>query len=1165
MPRTPTVLFIDDHHETLTAGLQQAVDAATGKGRFQVVGARDYVEAKMALGVGPEDAAHQLDVRVILLDQFFEVRRGGRFLREDLELAQNPAPALQDEQGLWIAQRLHAELGHLCPPIYLFTARGAEFSQVGDLVEGGIIEPQYRDKPRTMEAGDENYDALVRFLRRWLNPLAYLQDHLDDDALQGVDSMLRRFVEQHLADWRRDTPAILDRLIETAVRHTNGFLTFETWRRVQAEQPAVDPRWNDGRLWQRLLRPFGVEEGRWQSWRQGQEVDSTGRLCFFRITGTPQVLMWIDPRAIPADLTRRARQGLLGQVPRFPERRDNVELGKVYRWDLPAVAPGSTLPFLLGTVVHLPGDIRKWLPLSVHRARELREGEHLGPALLDVVEAFEPAVNRQLTEAGGFRITEQDRIPPGWGMLAEGALVFTGEQAQAAPAKPGRRRRRPFTERRAPLWPLHALGLSPDPARAEPLPYSYLQNLDHEARWLVVLTHWFAHGRLPDSVHGGHLARAWREARSLAQAEDTPLNLNDWWDYEGERPPHAEAEGRPLHLHGRTIHLRAESRCLSPEPRPRLRVSQPVYLSDCTLVLNATPQGPLSLFEQVLFEKKVRLHRCTLVDGEGNPAPLIVRDCRFESGFEVKQMDVPEVHFERCSSASQPGSELALQETRAQGEAKFTLGPGLAKLTRSDVGRLTVLLTDSASRFQFADRSTCWGSVALRGATGPGSPADVLLEQCHLRGEVSAGGELALYIRHSELDDDLSCHKALSQVDLDGVTLHGTLNLGGASVPQGVRIAGGQLGHAVNGSGGRFGPVIVRGTTCAGVWQFHDARFDGDVCIAQSRSAAGNSPEMLTRVVFREQLDFSGAQFHGLADFSNVVSEHEVNFQQAHFHADADFRRIQVRGNIIFSECEFHGQAQFDRAIVGGVFDAQGSQFTQPASFVQATLGRAVRLARARWPQGLDRPAVSFADALVEGMLDLAEPLDGHGKPLDPFWVDLTGVSSGQVSLAFAHQKYSFDACVRHPRSGDPSLHDYQVMALARLFEASLVKEVRFDEADYFYRKAKDHGPCRWWARPLRWLSRQFWGHGTQPWLAFAWLVGLSALFALLVALLEGTSVAAYPQVLREAFGHVILGESQLTEKPLGLAVDVTLMALFAFQAIFVNLFFVALARKMLR
>jgi hypothetical protein len=78
-------------------------------------------------------------------------------------------------------------------------------------------------------------------------------------------------------------------------------------------------------------------------------------------------------------------------------------------------------------------------------------------------------------------------------------------------------------------------------------------------------------------------------------------------------------------------------------------------------------------------------------------------------------------------------------------------------------------------------------------------------------------------------------------------------------------------------------------------------------------------------------------------------------------------------------------------------------------------------------------------------------------------------------------------------------------------------------------------------------------------------LVGLSTIFALLVAWLGGANLESSPQILREAFGHVILGESQLTDKPLNLLGDVGLILLFALQAIFVNLFFVALARKMLR
>ncbi len=381
----------------------------------------------------------------------------------------------------------------------------------------------------------------------------------------------------------------------------------------------------------------------------------------------------------------------------------------------------------------------------------------------------------------------------------------------------------------------------------------------------------------------------------------------------------------------------------------------------------------------------------------------------------------------------------------------------------------------------------------------------------------------------------------------------------------------------VRGEHARFQEVRVSATSCVGIWLFREAEFQGPVCVAQPGeiTAADTVPRGLAGVVLREQIDFTNARFHAEADFSHLVIEHEAKFQGAIFAGPADFRRLQCSSNLVLSGCLFQGPVSFDGAIINGLLEAIECTFHVPPTFRQATLARGLRLSQVCWSassslQHSDSPPktpnLDLTDCFVDGPLDLADPLDDQGRPLRAFWVELTGASATHVGLTPQHMRSSFLKSAADVRKRNLPNRRHQLAALARLFEASLIDEVRFSEADYFYRQANNYGD-----RPVSSCLMSFlWGHGTLPWRAFLFLLLISmtlAGFTIWAAQVQGRDAS---QVILKAFGRSVLGESPpvqtLQQLPLwwGL-VDGTILLMILFQAVLLNLFFVALARKMLR
>jgi hypothetical protein len=294
----------------------------------------------------------------------------------------------------------------------------------------------------------------------------------------------------------------------------------------------------------------------------------------------------------------------------------------------------------------------------------------------------------------------------------------------------------------------------------------------------------------------------------------------------------------------------------------------------------------------------------------------------------------------------------------------------------------------------------------------------------------------------------------------------------------------------------------------------------------------------------------------------------EAKFQNATFTGDADFGSVQAGGHLILNDATFAAAAVFDGAIVEGQLHLQAARFARPPRLARGGFARDVRLDRVCWPAG-DGPAADLRESVFGGLLDLSDPAAPDGRPLPPgaaFWVDLTGATVERLALDPAYMAAGLDAGDRglaKLSGAEWQMHRHQLMRQARLYEAALLREMRFDEADEFYRRASHHHGNRLRA----WLLNALWGHGTRPFRVLGWMLVLAAGVAGLTAAAaaaSGNEPAEVAGRLLKTVMNVLLAESP-DMAGLQWWYVAGVVALMFGEVVLSNLFFAALARKLLR
>ncbi len=1220
------ILFVDDHYEDLQQILDTLLRGIDPDARLHC--ARDFDEA--------QPICSQTPLALVLIDQYFD-KEGLKLLDDSLNIANKPYPNLKPEQGFRIARRIAQDLGPLRPPLCLFTSKGGEIDLADAAFREGILD-HYQAKPPlqpTGQEGDETTRIFCTFLRRYLNPIAYLE--LDHGLI--LDPTFRRFLTHKVHDWRRDTPEILDQLASQA-REQAGVLTMQSWGQIKSAPTlqALESAWADPELWRVLLKPLGEFEP-WHPW--DDTYWPADRVRYFKLTADSntkakhtRILMLLDPTALK-ELTEQQRGSIEKQFKPF---RTDRTLGPS-RLDLPANAPGSRSPWLLGAWFDIPqGTDSNWIPLAVHRYQTLQKRQALRPALQEVMRAVSGDQRAGNREAYSYS-----------GLLTEGVLINRTPGSNA------------FGQWKTPLFPMDLLGLHPDPQEQQRLPFSYLRNLETLNDWLHVMAYWFAWGRLPiySNLSRDVISKGLQQ---LVKGADLKLHINLWWREEGRQYDSRDVIQRYQQL----LDFPIATRCLGEPGTHQFQIHQRIHLENCRLrfeldhtALNDQDpwQGAVPLFEQMVFHKPVMIKNCLIQDFDGQPATLLIRDCVFLAELDLSSLQVQDILFERCEfqhqgdnlrianctnagklelrhiknagqvrlaqlnvqamrSAEINGDWLLGPNLEVTGEARLEMGAGHLTCRHSRIHERCLLTLQDGAHVQiencrFGGQIRCdvtayekqdsitikkcdfTGEMRLNGKSFLSTPIAVSLEQLELEGKLRLNGYLDVSITDSQIMRNLEVYRQLSRLSLLGCRIGGDILLSKTRIDHQLEIHRCLIEQVFRAEDAELAEVSIQGSNCVGSFLCRGSRFRGALVIAQpgtESSAGANDDNQLTGVIFREQLDFSACEFQAAVDFSNTVVEHVARFEQAAFHANADFAALQAANNLLFNQARFHGQAHFHYMIATGVVDFQGAYFATAPQFNHSSFDQPVRCNHVSWPlitkkgakqMATERPSgekkrsrrdviAVFADCLFNTRLDLSQPCDAKGDMLRPgrhtnVWVDLKGTIGESVVLDPAWMHTTINAekkALRHVSGAERINRKRRITGVARLFENSLLREMRFQEADEFYRKANGLRGGAWSG-----FLGLLWGHGTLPWRVVIWM-------ALITATMIGLNIGAAQQMdisggelnkqLVETLLQVFLAQvPDFDNLPLWYLISATCLVIP--QVVLLNLFFAALARRLLR
>ncbi|CAN5670731.1 hypothetical protein BH23PLA1_BH23PLA1_33400 [soil metagenome] len=470
-------------------------------------------------------------------------------------------------------------------------------------------------------------------------------------------------------------------------------------------------------------------------------------------------------------------------------------------------------------------------------------------------------------------------------------------------------------------------------------------------------------------------------------------------------------------------------------------------------------------------------------------------------------------------------------------------------------------------------------------------PIPVRLQRLEVDRDLAARGPIDLAIDQAKIGTDLRVTDSLAALALDDVDITGSIDLSDARIHGPVRMSRSQVYKTLRAERARLGDLTIHASNCTGNMLFARAEIGGSLCIAQPGEwlAPGASPPgkphpaagALAGTVFRDQLDFTGARFLGPADFSHLVVEYEAKFEHAEFAGPVDFTGVQAGANLIFRNARFGADVHFNEAIISGLLDLRHARFARPPSFQGASFQQAVRLSAVRWPEPSAASSTSIqadlSHCICSGLLELIEPFGTDDRPLDasiPFRVNLTGATVERLAMDVQHMEHSLQWAEQttaqnspnDPPRTTPETRRRLLARLARTFETALLRDMRFDDADAFYRHSRRLEAATTSQRFRAWWLGKIWGHGTRPWRVLGWLIGFAGSMALLTAW-----AAWQPDRPRESWqdlvvaaSHVLLGESPDFSRVPTLAWPLVFLIVFI-GLILLNLFFAALARKLLR
>lgn len=108
------------------------------------------------------------------------------------------------------------------------------------------------------------------------------------------------------------------------------------------------------------------------------------------------------------------------------------------------------------------------------------------------------------------------------------------------------------------------------------------------------------------------------------------------------------------------------------------------------------------------------------------------------------------------------------------------------------------------------------------------------------------------------------------------------------------------------------------------------------------------------RIVFPEEIDFSGVSFSSMADFTFGIFMGMANFREATFSEGVTFYGATFHGIAIFIDTTFNREVIFS-----------GVEFTKRALFTRSTFSHGAKFSEATFSQGADFPEAQFSGGEV--------------------------------------------------------------------------------------------------------------------------------------------------------------------------------------------------------
>ncbi|MDX1653691.1 MAG: pentapeptide repeat-containing protein [Candidatus Competibacteraceae bacterium] len=226
----------------------------------------------------------------------------------------------------------------------------------------------------------------------------------------------------------------------------------------------------------------------------------------------------------------------------------------------------------------------------------------------------------------------------------------------------------------------------------------------------------------------------------------------------------------------------------------------------------------------------------------------------------------------------------------------------------------------------------------------------------------------ALYAREVDFTRDLNLIDSRfdGEVVLIGTRFQGKANFAGSELTKGTDFTGTKFADAAHFrnalfKGARFDGAVfqgeanfnkavfldgvgLKGTEFQGPARFPRTRFEGEQHIYATfhqRVDFGQAEftgdaffsSQAAETQFREEVDFSDANFGGKADFSDVLFSGPLSFKGSNFKDDVNFARTRFNATATFAESEFAGDADFTEAFFAAQADFSPAIFAGRADF----------------------------------------------------------------------------------------------------------------------------------------------------------------------------------------------------------------------------------------